>query len=252
MRPPTVTATYNETQVLSISVSPNSATIGTEQQFTATVSGSGSYNKSVTWAVSALNSGLSPGSISSTGLYITPFPAPATVQVTATSVAAEAEAVADDAVFGDERMADSIGFDEWAGLRKFGEGVGGMLEGVAGKGTERFDFAHGGEPAADGAARSRRQASTAKASWGGPEDDGFCDADEDVVGGIQVVGEAAEAGHALRGRTAGGVQRLAERGEQGEWKVSCSRRTRVWESSFSSWAASSTAATTGAVRLRKR
>ena len=83
----TVTATYNETQVLSISVSPNTATIGTQQQFTATVSGTGSYSKSVNWSVAAPGSSLSPGSIGSAGLYNTPYPAPATVTVTATSVA---------------------------------------------------------------------------------------------------------------------------------------------------------------------
>jgi hypothetical protein len=83
----TVTATYNKTQVLSIGVSPNMATIGSQQQFTATVSGNGSYSKAVTWAVTAPNSSLSPGGLSSTGLYDTPYPAPATVQVTATSIA---------------------------------------------------------------------------------------------------------------------------------------------------------------------
>ncbi len=83
----TVTATYNATQVLSISVAPNTATIGTQQQFTATVNGTGSFSKSVTWAVSAPGGNLSAGDISSTGLYNPPYPAPATVQVTATSTA---------------------------------------------------------------------------------------------------------------------------------------------------------------------
>jgi hypothetical protein len=83
----TVTATYNETQVLSIGVSPNTATIGSQQQFTATVTGTGSYSKSVNWSVAAQGSSLSPGSIGSTGLYNPPYPAPPTVTVTATSVA---------------------------------------------------------------------------------------------------------------------------------------------------------------------
>ncbi len=85
----TVTATYTcgQPTVSSITVSPNGATIGTQQQFTATVNGSCDYSSAVTWAVAApAGSSLSPGDISSTGLYNTPYPAPATVTVTATSV----------------------------------------------------------------------------------------------------------------------------------------------------------------------
>jgi hypothetical protein len=83
----TVTATYNQSGITSINVSPNSATIGTQQQFTATVNGTGSYSSAVTWTVAAPpGNGLSPGDIGSTGLYNTPYPAPPTVTVTATSV----------------------------------------------------------------------------------------------------------------------------------------------------------------------
>jgi hypothetical protein len=84
----TVTATYNAPQVLSITVTPNTAVvIGNQQQFTATVNGTGAYSKSVTWSISAPSgSTLSPGDIGSAGLYNTPFPAPATVTVKATSV----------------------------------------------------------------------------------------------------------------------------------------------------------------------
>ncbi len=73
----------------SITVAPgNVVIIGTQQQFTATASGFGSNSTSVTWSVSAPSgSSLSPGDISSTGLYNTPYPAPPTVTVTATSVA---------------------------------------------------------------------------------------------------------------------------------------------------------------------
>ena len=82
-----VTATYNESAVTSIAVSPAIATIGLQQQFTAAVNGIGNYNNAVTWSVAAPSgSSLSPGDISSTGLYSTPYPAPATVTVTATSV----------------------------------------------------------------------------------------------------------------------------------------------------------------------
>lgn len=82
----TVTAAYNKPQVTSISVTPNTATIGTQVQFVANVQGTGSFSKSVTWAVTGpADSTLSPGSISSSGLYTTPYPAAATVTVTATS-----------------------------------------------------------------------------------------------------------------------------------------------------------------------
>ncbi|MGB6827632.1 MAG: hypothetical protein WBE41_06290, partial [Terracidiphilus sp.] len=68
----------------SISVAPSTAVIGTQQQFTATVTGISS--NAVTWTVAAPSgSSASAGDISSTGLYNTPFPAPATVTVTATS-----------------------------------------------------------------------------------------------------------------------------------------------------------------------
>lgn len=84
----TVTSTYNEPAVLSVTVSPSpaTATIGSTQQFAATVTGTGSYNSGVTWTLAApQGSTLSPGTISATGLYTTPYPSPATVTVTATS-----------------------------------------------------------------------------------------------------------------------------------------------------------------------
>jgi len=72
--------------ITAITVTPNSATIGTQQQFTASVQGTGSFSSDVTWSVACLScSGLSAGTISSTGLYDTPYPAPASVTVTATS-----------------------------------------------------------------------------------------------------------------------------------------------------------------------
>jgi hypothetical protein len=82
----TVSANYNQTAVTSITVSPGTATIGTQQQFTATVNGTGSFSKGVTWSLSCSACGsLSSGTLSSTGLYTTPYPAPASVTVTATS-----------------------------------------------------------------------------------------------------------------------------------------------------------------------
>ncbi len=74
--------------ITSVAVTPNpaTATIGTQAQFTATVSGTGSYSSAVTWSLS-LPSGstASPGTLSSTGLFTTPYPAPPTVTVMATS-----------------------------------------------------------------------------------------------------------------------------------------------------------------------
>ncbi|HTV65785.1 MAG TPA: glycoside hydrolase family 44 protein [Bryocella sp.] len=71
-----------------MTVTPNPATaiIGSTLQLTATVNGTGSFSTDVTWSVAAPSgSTLSAGTISSTGLYTTPYPAPPTVTVTATS-----------------------------------------------------------------------------------------------------------------------------------------------------------------------
>ncbi len=84
----TVAANYNGPSVTSVTVSPNPATvtIGSTQQFTATVNGTGLSGNTVTWSLMAPSgSTSSPGTITSTGLYTTPYPAPATVSVTATS-----------------------------------------------------------------------------------------------------------------------------------------------------------------------
>jgi hypothetical protein len=101
-----VTATYNEPSVTSITIActtvstsascNNTSTtgavvIGTQAQFTATVNGTGSISKSVTWSMSCPSCGsASPGDFASTtattALYNTPYPAPATVVITATSV----------------------------------------------------------------------------------------------------------------------------------------------------------------------
>jgi hypothetical protein len=72
--------------VTSITVTPMTATIGSQVQFVATVSGTGSYSSVVTWSIAGpAGSTLSTGTLSSTGLYTTPYPAPPTVIVTATS-----------------------------------------------------------------------------------------------------------------------------------------------------------------------
>lgn len=74
--------------VTGVTVTPNPATaiIGRTLQFSAAVSGSGNYKKTVKWSVAGpSNWSGSAGSISSSGLYETPYPAPPAVTVTATS-----------------------------------------------------------------------------------------------------------------------------------------------------------------------
>ncbi len=78
-------------QVTGVAISPTSITLetGQEQQFTATVRGTGSYDASVRWSVNGVVGGNSAvGSISSTGLFTAPnaLPNPSTVTVAATSV----------------------------------------------------------------------------------------------------------------------------------------------------------------------
>ncbi|HSY35883.1 MAG TPA: glycoside hydrolase family 44 protein [Acidobacteriaceae bacterium] len=84
----TVTANYNGPNVTSVTITPNAATvtIGSNQRFSATVNGTGLSGNTVTWSVAAPSGSIdSPGTITSTGLYTSPYPAPSTVTVTATS-----------------------------------------------------------------------------------------------------------------------------------------------------------------------
>jgi hypothetical protein len=75
--------------ITGVTVTPSTpVTIGTSQQFTATVTGTGAFSSGVTWTITApTGSSLSPGTITTGGLYQSPYPAPATVTVTATSTA---------------------------------------------------------------------------------------------------------------------------------------------------------------------
>jgi len=82
--PPTPTIT-------SVTVSPNTAgpIVGTSQQFTATVQGTGSFSSAVTWMVNNIPGGnATVGTISANGAYIAPpsVPSPSTVTVQAVSV----------------------------------------------------------------------------------------------------------------------------------------------------------------------
>jgi hypothetical protein len=71
---------------VTVAPNPETATVGTQVQFTATVTGTGSFANTVTWSVTGPSTWTgSFGSISSSGLYETPYPAPATVTVVATS-----------------------------------------------------------------------------------------------------------------------------------------------------------------------
>lgn len=77
-----ITASYTSP---SITVTPNSAVIGTQVQFSAALPTG--VTGGVTWSVAAPSgSSSSAGTISSSGLYNTPYPAPSAVTVTATSV----------------------------------------------------------------------------------------------------------------------------------------------------------------------
>ena len=84
----TVRANYSQPYIQSVTVTPTTAvTIGSSQQFTANVAGSGSYSSAITWSLAApAGSALSPGTLTPAGLYTTPYPAPASVNITATSV----------------------------------------------------------------------------------------------------------------------------------------------------------------------
>ena len=84
----TATANYNGPNVTSVTVTPNPSTvvIGTKQQFSATVNGTGLSGNTVTWSLAAPSGSTdSPGTITTTGLYTSPYPAPSMVTVTATS-----------------------------------------------------------------------------------------------------------------------------------------------------------------------
>lgn len=80
----TVTAHYQSAVTVSLTPNTTTAMIGSSLQFAASVTGA--TDTSVVWSVSAsAGSALSPGTISASGLYETPYPAPGTVTVTATS-----------------------------------------------------------------------------------------------------------------------------------------------------------------------
>ncbi len=83
--------------ITGVTLTPTTATvtIGTTQQFTAAVQGTGAYNSAVTWLVTGPSGWTgSVGSISTAGLYESPFPAPASVTVTAYATGDESKSAA--------------------------------------------------------------------------------------------------------------------------------------------------------------
>ena len=90
----TVTANYATNLVTSVNVLPSSPAlvIGATQQFSASVTGAGTYSRSVTWTLTGPAGYTGAlGTISSTGSYTTPSPAPPSVTVVATSVTTPAQ-----------------------------------------------------------------------------------------------------------------------------------------------------------------
>lgn len=75
--------------VTGVKIEPDHVTLspGDSRQFTGTVEGTGSFSTGLKWSVNDVAGGnASLGTISGSGLYITPYPAPATVTVKAASV----------------------------------------------------------------------------------------------------------------------------------------------------------------------
>jgi len=74
--------------ISSLAISPEGAALapGDVKQFSVTVSGTGSYDKEVVWSVNDVPGGNAVlGTISASGLYVTPYPTPQTVTVRARS-----------------------------------------------------------------------------------------------------------------------------------------------------------------------
>jgi hypothetical protein len=85
--------------VFSIALAPQGVTLapGDRQQFSATFTGTGSYGQGIHWTVNNVAGGNAAlGTVSGSGLYITPYPAPQSVTIRATSTfepAKSAEAI---------------------------------------------------------------------------------------------------------------------------------------------------------------
>jgi len=86
---PTVPATSQAAgTVTGVKVAPDRVVLapGQDKQFIGTVEGTGTFSIALNWSVNGVAGGsASLGTISSSGLYVTPFPVPAAVTLTATS-----------------------------------------------------------------------------------------------------------------------------------------------------------------------
>jgi hypothetical protein len=74
--------------VTSVTVTPERIALspGDSEQFSATVTGTGNYSDGVTWSVNDLDGGNAAlGTISKSGLYVTPYPTPVSVTIRARS-----------------------------------------------------------------------------------------------------------------------------------------------------------------------
>ena len=74
--------------VTEVAITPEHITLasGESEQFSATVSGTGSYDRGITWSVNDVDGGSAAlGTISKSGMYVTPFPAPPSVTIQARS-----------------------------------------------------------------------------------------------------------------------------------------------------------------------
>lgn len=76
--------------VTAVKIEPSQVTLapGENKQFTATVAGNGTFSSGLKWSVNDVEGGNAAlGTISSSGLYVTPYPTPASVILKATSTA---------------------------------------------------------------------------------------------------------------------------------------------------------------------
>ena len=80
--------------VTGVKIEPDHVTLapGESRQFTGTVEGTGTYSAGLKWSVNDVDGGnASLGTISSSGLYVTPYPVPAVVTLKVTSTADRAK-----------------------------------------------------------------------------------------------------------------------------------------------------------------
>ena len=105
---------------------------------------------------------------------------------------AEPDVVAHRARFGDQRVAELFGVEARAPELQAGEGVGGVLVGVCGERGQRFEFAHGREPAREGCAEARPPALDRERELRAREQDGRKGREDQVAPRIEDRHQPAE------------------------------------------------------------